>query len=92
MKEYFKKYKKIIIGIITTIVIICGIQVGYACTYVGDIIVTYPWDEFTISEKTACYLRGYSSNFMTKQELYDKRLITKDQKMFQKFNDNYYKK
>jgi hypothetical protein len=92
MKEYLNKYKKIIIGIVSAIVNIFGIQVGYAFTYVGDIVVTYPWDEYTVSEKVANYLKGYGGNHMTKQELYDKGLITKDQKMFQKFNDSHYKK
>lgn len=92
MNKDFLKYKKIIIGIITVIVVFFGIKVGYAFTYVGDIVVTYPWDEYTISEKVASYLRGYGSDHMTKQELYDKKLIREDQHIFQKFNDSHYKK
>ncbi|WP_394870570.1 hypothetical protein [Clostridium butyricum] len=86
-KNNIKKYSIIFISVI---IIILGIKVGYACTYVGKIVVTYPWDEFTTSEKIASYLMGYSSVNMTKQELYDKKLISKDQKIFQKFNTNYY--
>lgn len=85
-----KKYEKYgMIGVIA-IVVALGIKVGYCCTYVGDIVVTYPWDEYTIFEKVASTIKGYEH--MTKQELYDKKLITKDQTMFQKFNDSHYKK
>lgn len=86
------KVKKIVIGITVAIVSIFVVQVGYAFTYVGDIVVTYPWDEFTTSEKVASYLMGDRSYYMTKQELYDKRLISEEQKMFQKFNESHYKK
>lgn len=85
-----KKIKKYSIIVMSIIIIILGMKVGYACTYVGKIVVTYPWDEFTTSEKIASYLMGYSSANMTKQELYDKKLISKDQQTFQKFNESYY--
>lgn len=86
------KIKRVVVGVISVILVIFGMQVGYAFTYVGDIVVTYPWDEYTTSEKVASFLMGYSSNHMTKQELYDAHLISEDQRMFQKFNESHYKK
>lgn len=86
-----KKIKKYLIIFISCIIIIFGAKVGYCSTYVGDIVVTYPWNEYSISEKAASYLTGLGKA-MTKQELYDKKLISKDQTMFKKFNDSYYNK
>lgn len=87
-----KKHKKYVIVIVSVIAIILGIKIGYCCTYVGDIVVTYPWDEYTIFEKAASTIMGYSNKHITKQELYDKGLISKNQNVFQKFNDSYYNK
>lgn len=85
-----KKIKKYLAILISGIIIILGIKVGYSCTYVGDIIVTYPWEEYTLSEKAASILMGYGKAD-TKQQLYDQGLINSDKLMYQKFNDSYYK-
>lgn len=84
-----KKLKKYIIIMISMILIIFGVKVGYCYTYVGNIVCTYPWDEFTFCEKTASILHGFKNP--TKQELYDQGLINKDQTNFIKFNNSYYK-
>lgn len=85
------KLKKYTIITISIILIIFGIKVGYCCTYVGDILCTYPWDEFTVCEKIASTIKGYDKN-PTKQEMYDQGLISKDQTIFKKFNDSHYNK
>lgn len=84
-----KRTKKYLIILSSIILILFGIKVGYCYTYVGKIICTYPWEEFSIYEKAASLLQGFKNP--TKQELYDQGLISKNQTNFKKFNDSYYK-
>lgn len=84
------RIKKWIVGIITAILIFFVGKVVYAFTYVGNIVVTYPWNEYTISEKIASYITG-NGKPATAQELYDKGLIKDTKGPFRKFNNSFYK-
>ena len=86
-----KNIKKYLIILVSGIVIVFGIRIGYCCTYVGNIVVSYPWDELKASEKIAMLIMGYGKT-PTKQELYDQGLISENQVVYQKFNDSYYKR
>lgn len=83
------KTKKIITVIAIIICVSIVGSVGYACTYVGDIVITYPWDEYNLFEKVASYITGNGKGY-TKQELYDKGLISGEETTFRKFNKSYY--
>lgn len=84
-----RETKKIItiIAIILCVGFVSG--VGYACTYVNNIVITYPWEEHNVFEKVASYITGNGKGF-TKQELYDKGLISGEETTFRKFNKSYY--
>jgi hypothetical protein len=90
MKYLLKKYKKKIIIIVAIPISIFIVKVIYAKTYVGDILVSYPWDEYTISEKVAAKLSSF--DHMTKQEMYDNHLIDNTNGPFRKFDESHYDK
>lgn len=88
MKSINKKHKKILIISIALIVIFFIGKIIYACTYVGDILVTYPWDDYKLSEKIASIVTGLGKS-ETRQELYDTHMISDINEDLHKFNDNY---
>ena len=84
---FIKKYKKIILSIITVIVIIFLGKIIYASTYVGDRTVLYPKEEYTISEIIANKIKGYQTP-LTIKELKEKGLISKDTHIVSKTKTN----
>ena len=88
MKKTSTKNKKIIVGIISLILVIFIGKVIYACTYVDNIVVTYPWDDYSVFEKIASTLTGLG-RAQTRQELYDSHLISSINEDAHKFNSSY---
>lgn len=56
-----------------------------------EIVVSYPWDEYTFTEKVAATISGYNEH-QTKQELYDQHLIENMNGPFTKFSEYHYRK
>lgn len=65
--------RKIVIGIIVTIIVIFSGNVVLKIDKVGSYKVTKPYEELTFTEKIAAKVGGY--HFDTKQELIEKGLI-----------------